>query len=209
MERLKSLQEIMAPDSRTGAFVKFDEKTNEILPIQLEDYHRRLSDIALREQVPEDIRSYFETVKNICLYGWFVYSFFTVSTFLSYIAIEMSLRRRFQNDDPDRKWPFKRLLQEARDRCLISERGFLSIQAEREYHAKLAAELGSLFEQSVADYCSVLVDCLPQLRNSFAHPSSNTILTPGDALSSLTVAAEFINQLFHDPEASTGGIPET
>lgn len=196
MERLKALRDVLRPHPRNEAFVKIVAKTNEVLPMELDDYYRILSAVSLHEHVPEDVRSYFETIKNVCLYGWFVYPFFTVSAFLSYTAIEMALRKSFQTDDPDRKWNFKRLLREAKDRHLISDDGFPSIQAQREYLSMLAAEVGPPFDQYVADYCSILVECLPQLRNSFAHPASNTILTPGDAVSSLAIAAEFINQLF-------------
>ncbi len=196
MERFKALEEVLKPDSRNEAFIKVDPKTNTFVPMGIADYHRRLSEISLKEDAPEDVRSYFETVKNVCLYGWFVYPFFTVSMFLSYAAIEMALQKKFEEDDPHKKWGMKRLLEEARNRGLISDQGFPSINARRESQARLDMELGSPFEERVADYTSILTESLPYLRNSFAHPRSQMILAPGDAVASLAIAAELINQLF-------------
>jgi len=49
------------------------------------------------------------------------------------------------------------------------------------------------------DYLAVLLESLPKLRNSFAHPSGQTIHFPHDATFSLRFAAEFVNQLFPMP----------
>lgn len=200
MESFKQLDEVLKPDPRNEAFVKIDRETGQFVPMSIEDYHRALCGISLKESVPEDVQSYFETIKNVCLYGWFVYPFFTVSEFLSYTAIEMALRKRFDKDDPCKRWGLKRLLQEAKNQGLISDQGFPSIQELRErqakYEARLDIELDSPFEQRVADYTLILIQTLPYLRNAFAHPTSQMILTPSYAISSLTVAAELINQLF-------------
>src|SRR3989304_1559792 len=197
MERLKTLEEVLRPDSRNGAFAKIDLETNEIIPMRIEDYHRGLSTIVLKDQVPDDVRSYFETVKHVCLYGWFVYPFFTLSTFLSFTVIEMALRKRFEKDSLPQKWGLKDLLQEAKKRSLISDEGFSRPRMRREeYYTRLDGELGSSLEQPVADYTSILVESLPYLRNRLAHPTSQMILMPGDAVASLAIAAELINQLF-------------
>lgn len=197
MERFKALEEVLQPDSRSEAFAKIDPVTCEVLSMRLDDYHRRLSEISLKEQVPEDVRSYFETVKNVSLYGWFVYPFFTVSVFLSFTAIEMALRKKFGEDDPHRRWwGLKQLLEEAKHRGLISDQGFPSVQARQGGEAAVDDELGLPFGRQVADYTSILIESLPYLRNSFAHPSSQMILVPGEATSSLRISAELINQLF-------------
>lgn len=204
MERLKKLGELLKPDPRNEAFVTIQRRSGNFRPLGIADYHRSLSTIALNERVPEQVRSYFETVKNTCLYGWFVYPFFTVSVFLSYTAIEMALRKALEDDDPKRKWPFKRLLERAMERHLISEDGFPSVRERKERQEDFSSEVAKKFGlpiQPSTDYCSVLVDCLPSLRNSFAHPALNTILPPGDAVWSLRIAAELINQLFQDSSA--------
>jgi len=202
VERLKMLDAILTPDSRNELFVKIDRQTGDFVPMGVADYHQYVCEITLNNEVPSAIRSYIETIKNVYLYGWFVYPFFTLACFLAYTAIEMGLREKFKNDDPNRKWPLKRLLQEARTRQLISDEGFPSVQTLREQQANLGPALGSPFDRPAADYCSILIETLPHLRNSFAHPKSQTILTPSMAVGSLVVAAEILNQLFKAREPS-------
>jgi len=196
VEYFKALEEVLMPDPRNEAFTKADPSTNNFVPMELDDYHRNLSTISIKEHVPEEVRSYFETIKNVCLYGWFVYPFFTVSIFLSFTAIEMALRTKFEENDPRRRWGLRDLLREGKKQGWISDEGFPSVQARQDYQVQLNDELGLSLSESVADYTSVLVESLPYLRNSFAHPSSEMILGPGDATSSLRIAAELINQLF-------------
>jgi hypothetical protein len=68
---------------------------------------------ALDASVPANISGHFETLKNLCLYGWFVYSFYTAADTLTYSAIEMALRFRFKADDPDGHLRLKELLERA------------------------------------------------------------------------------------------------
>ena len=83
MEQLKGLAEIQEPDSRHQAFVKIDRESGQFVSMRLEDYYQWISTINLKSSVPEDIQGYFETVKNVFLYGWFVYPFYAIATFLS------------------------------------------------------------------------------------------------------------------------------
>lgn len=195
MEQLKGLAEIQEPDSRHQAFVKIDRESGQFVSMRLEDYYQWISTINLKSTVPEDIQGYFETVKNVFLYGWFVYPFYAIATFLSDTAVEMALRRRFQREDPRGKWSLRKLLKEACVRRLIRDEGFPSVQRQREYLAAGAADPEDAHSEP-GDYTSILTDSLPRLRNSFAHPKSQTILVPGQAAATLTVASEVINQLF-------------
>jgi len=204
VESLKALDSILTPDSRNEAFVKVDRETGDFVPMELADYFRYVCEITLKDTIPPDIRSYMETIKNVYLYGWFVYPFFTLAGFLSYTAIEMGLREKFRHDDPMRKWPLKRLLEEAKTRRLISDEGFPSVQTLREQQAYLSQAMGSPFDRQIADYCSILIETIPHLRNSFAHPKSQTILTPSMAVRSLVVAAELLNQLFQAGVSGAG-----
>jgi hypothetical protein len=196
MEELKPLNDVMSADPRMTSFIKLDRATGGFISVELEDYHRSLSAIRLDQAVPDDVRSYFETAKNVCLYGWFVYGFFAVAEFLSYTAIEFALRSRLY-PSATRKVPgLKRLLVQAVAEGLISDEGFASIQRQRRSLDRLKAAGARFDSKSPAKYTNILVDTVPNLRNSFAHPSFNTILTPGDAISSLTRSGELINQLF-------------
>lgn len=196
MERLKPVADVLQPDSRIAAFVRPDPRTGQFVALELEDCHRALAAIELHERVPATVRSYFETAKNVCLYGWFVYPFLAVSIFLSYTVVDMALRDRLGFDHPQRSPGLKELLKQAVALGLISDAGFASIKRSREHMDELEAEIGPISGGAQVDYTSILMDTLPYLRNSFAHPSMQTILTPGDAVSSLQIAAELIDQLF-------------
>src|SRR5947209_2982696 len=147
------------------AFVKPDADTGEFVPTTLEDYHRSLTAIQLHESVPEDVCSYFETVKNICLYGWFVYPFFAIAEFLSYTAVELALRERLYPARKGKAPGLKQLLKRAIDKGLISDAGFASIQRQREYFQELEAHVGPIYSTRRSEYTTILLDTLPFLRN--------------------------------------------
>jgi len=199
MEPLKPLHEIATPDRLSASYVLVNQETGETRPFTITDFHQRLSTIRLGQTVPDDIRSYFETIKNIFLYGWFVYSFYTVAMFLSFIVIEMALREKFRKDDPERKWPFQKLIKEAKSKGFIADEGFVSVKLRRDQLVETFGRADIPWGQPAEDYCEILVKSIPYLRNYFAHPGMNAIALPADASSAMVLAAEFINQLF--PEA--------
>jgi len=200
MENLKPVTEILQPDERNLAFVRPD--TGE--PLTLEEHHAQLKAIQLNPNVPEDVRSYFATIQNLCLYAWFAYDLYAVVVFLCFTAIEMALRKRLpvQGDD---KRTFRPLLQEAIRRNLIKDKGFSHVRRMREVQAndlRMYRQIGTKIPRSTVpkgNYRQILLETLPWLRNKFAHPRSHTVHLPGDALFQLRLAAEFINQLFAAP----------
>jgi hypothetical protein len=196
MERLKDLPDVLIPDSRMTAFRKADTQRGEFVPITLEDLHRSLAAIELHETVPDEVRSYFETAKNVCLFGWFVYPFFTTAVFLSYTAVEFALRVRLPQVPGRRQPGLGKLMKMAITEGLISDTGFPTLQRRRAYIEALGSTGDQKHSEGRAAYTSILRDTFPYLRNTFAHPASLTILTPADATSSLVRAAEIINQLF-------------
>ncbi len=165
----------------------------------LEWDHQELSEIILVKNVPEDIRNYFETIKNECLYARFVYPFYVVADFLTYPLMELALRRRLEGKRARTNRGFKALLKEAIRLGLIREHGFSHIRRMKEQDALLVEAMqnaGIPIAPMGGDYRDVLALYLPKLRNRFAHPEAFPIYTPGLAFFSIQFAAEFINQLF-------------
>ncbi len=190
MEELKRLDEMLKPDERMAGF-----------PWMLETDHKRLSEISLAEPVPEDIRSYFETIKNICLYGRFVYAFYGVADGLTYPLLEFALRERLGVRKKDRGESFRKLLHKAIKRGLIRDEGFSHVRRIRENQAQMEeifkVDGSPVFTPPEKDaYLKILASVLPHFRNNFAHPKHQAIVLPQDALFSIRVAAEFINQLY-------------
>lgn len=94
MERLKKLDEIMAPDSRTTSFVIVNRETGQKREFGISDLHEQVELIKLDEAVPEEVRSEFNVARNLCLYSWYCYSFHNVACLKAYSTIEMALRIR-------------------------------------------------------------------------------------------------------------------
>jgi hypothetical protein len=162
----------------------------------------------LHEGVPEDIRDYSHVVVTLFLYGWLYYPFYTLASERSFFAIEMALRKRLPGKKLDKKGRDRRslgeLLKEARDAGLLRDEGFPSLDNRRataqELNQHMSGILGREPEpQPEVPYVDVLISTSPWLRNRFAHPDMQSILTPGQALDGLILAAEIINQLWIVP----------
>lgn len=197
VEQLKNLNEIFTPDPRASAFPG----------ITLERHYERLSQVVLADAVPEDIRNYFETVKNICLYGRFVYAFYAVAEMLTFPLLELALRVRLRPGKKPRKADFRTLLEQAMRLGLIREEDFSHIRGMKEQQADYAALLAGLkgvriSVPSTGAYLRVLEHALPSLRNLFAHPEFLSIQFPGGAFFAIRFAAEFINQLYGEDSSS-------
>jgi len=189
MEELKALDEVFAPDSRMEGWGT------------LESEHRELSEIRLSDSVPEDIRNYFETIKNICLYGRFVYAFYGVATSLTFLLLEFALKVRLAKGKDQRKGRFKELLRRAIKDGLINEEGFSHIRQLSERQAEmrelLQVEGTPIFTPTETDsYLKILESVLPNFRNRFAHPKHQPIVFPHEARFAIRFAAEFVNQLY-------------
>ncbi|HKV23177.1 MAG TPA: hypothetical protein VJN93_01170 [Candidatus Acidoferrum sp.] len=164
----------------------------------------------LHEGVPEDIRDYFHVVVTLFLYGWLYYPFYTLASERSFFAVEMALRKRLPAKKLDKKGRDRRslgdLLREAKDAGLLRDDGFPSLENRRananELNQHMAEILGHEPESGPqVPYVDVLIQTSPWLRNRFAHPDMQSILTPGQALDGLILAAEIINQLSPTPDS--------
>jgi hypothetical protein len=186
------------------------DPTNDFFSLlTLEKLHEHASHYcALHQGVPEDIRDYFHVVVTLHLYGWLYYPFYTLASERSFFAVEMALRKRLPPRKLDKKGRDRRslgdLLREAKDAGLLRDEGFPSLENRRanaeELSQHVAENLGrGPDRQPEIPYVDVLIGTSPWLRNHFAHPNMQTILTPGQALDGLILGAEIINQLWPIP----------
>jgi hypothetical protein len=199
MEKLKPVSEVLHPDPRNSVFVRLD--TLESLTI--DEHHAEIEAVMLESKVPDEVRSYFATIQNVCLYAWFAYDLYAVVDFLCLIAVEMALRHRFPyaGTGKDRRG-LQNLMDEAVSKNLIREKAFGNVRIMRDNLARdirIRRATAGKFPRSAmpkGNYAAVLRGTMPWLRNHFAHPKGHVILTPGAALSQLRLTSEFINQLF-------------
>lgn len=193
---MKPLADLLEPDSYLKNLVIINHETHESRRFTVTDMHRRLSQIKLNSEVPEEIQRQFATVQNLFLYGWFVEDFLSISAFQALLLAEMALRHRLgyvERNAGDKKPPgLKGLLKEAQQRGLLVDEGFSVIAAQQ-----AQAEPNPLVTGTSDKYVSILVDALPILRNGFAHPSGSMGMG-GSSMSILVIVSELINQLFRD-----------
>src|SRR5947208_3641883 len=110
METLKRAEDVQEPDMRSVCYVRLDTRQ----PVTFHDRYAAIAGIQLGPPVPEEVRSYFATIQNLCVYAWFAYDFYALAVLNCYILIEMALRLRLPNTGTakDRR-TLQDLLQEA------------------------------------------------------------------------------------------------
>src|ERR1039458_3375162 len=189
-ERLRPIECVGEADPRNLIFALIDP-TGSCRPMTLADRHAEIAECVLHEGVQEDVRIQFETAKNIYLYSWFVYRFFTVAEHHSYTCLELALRERLKTEIASGKFGSKMptlrsLLRCAVDYKLIRNEAFANWRNRGELNSRHRAEMEALrkmsennleilaFDYSTVqiteddldwDYANKLVDTLPVLRN--------------------------------------------
>lgn len=191
VEILKDLSELCLADERQKLFVAdFDEVTGACRHWGIEDVYHEAASIELSVNVPDKIKSHFATALNLLVYSWFYYPFNVTAQFMAYTTVELALKEKYGVKRYSKKSSFRTLLDRAVKDGLIKSKGFSHIQNKSSYVPYLGAELHSSGEQ---DYCDVLVEALPYLRNQLAHGSP--MLHPNGG-KSVRICSELINQLF-------------
>ncbi len=123
MVTIKSKEQYFEPDP-----------TNEIFPLLSLDKHYEmvLQYCQIHGDVPEDVRSYFNAIITLYLYGWLYYPFFTLASERSLLAVEMALRKRLPPKKLDKKGRDPRnlvdVLTEAKGAGLVRDEGFPSLE---------------------------------------------------------------------------------
>ena len=205
MERLKSPLELLEPDPRSSAFVKMDATYSEAVPMTVEDFHQWTKYVNVSDHVPEDVRSYVETIKNLFVFSWYHYPFCTLAAFLATTAVEMALRRRYPKPEPDHR-SFSKLLKRAQDDGLLSDERFATLSQRR---PEMAAPVdGQVAETVQPPFAEIVSYSLPRIRNNFAHPGGHWIMPPGPALDMLILSVEVINALW-DHSATARPSPDS
>jgi hypothetical protein len=94
MESLKKLEEVYLPDERYRNRFNLDEATGAITEMGIETIYESVEGLSLNSNVPEAVRSHFETAKNLILYSWFVYYFNAVAAMQAFASLEMAVRAK-------------------------------------------------------------------------------------------------------------------
>lgn len=123
MERMKDLANVLEPDPRNLTFVRVDGQSGEASRLTIADHYELVARIELSAGIPDEIRSSFETVKTLVLYGWLYYPFFAMSHIYTALTVEMALRIRLPKSSKDRRG-LAELFEEADSQGLMPKSGF-------------------------------------------------------------------------------------
>lgn len=211
------------PDARQRLFVRLDRRTGQSRERTIEDQYEAISCHTLNAAVPETIAAHFETARNLYLYSWFVYRFYSVAEQQVLATLEFSLRERF----PDfvaaevKKHPkgiepgLKRLLKHAISSGVVSNKNFVArerwaeVRARSRYkHEKMdemrkagveswienESEIVVTNEDLGFDWLGAFQEIIPTVRNSYAHGSEHLYPTP--VLRTFEMVTEIVNQLY-------------
>ncbi len=216
-DALRSPEEALVADERTGFFVRFDNEG--VRQVSLADRHAEISRYELVKEVPLNVRVHFENARNLYLYSWFVYRFHAVAEEHALGSLEYALRLRlidggFVSAAKGEKMGLADLLKRAKKHDLIRNEEIKSrvrwaTELARDRHSFLQIDAMSragltemvVDDSNVApteddlayDWISVFVESLPQMRNDYAHGSQTLLPT---VLRTFDIVCDLINQLF-------------
>lgn len=219
MERLKKPSELCQPDERNLAFVVLDpEAADGIRPSTPEDRFLEMEALALPAGLPEHITDAFTATRNLWLYGWFHWPFYSFAEMHAYQCIEIALRHRAAQEEKagrlqptKRRLTFAKLLQIAVKDGWITDQGFerfRQVEARRREHEQEMLANG-WFDQplptlSPKEYSERLARIIPEWRNLHAHGEAPTANLFGVTLRTLSWARDIIIQLFAPVSAEPG-----
>lgn len=210
-ELLRPIEYINERDPRTYFFGK-----------TLADYHQDMSVLKLNDNAPQEIVVQFETTKNLYLYGWFVWRFFTVSELHAFTCLEFALRKRYGGIIPKKYYPRQKhpMLQslfqfavdskDVRNEDFETWRRITHKKARSRYeHNKLQEMLANNLKEvelnydevEIEDidrdwnYVEVLNELLPKQRNMHAHGGDHMDMFHGPRRT-IQLISEVINQIY-------------
>jgi len=166
---LRTPKNLMQPDPRNKYISKYETVSGLTQEFTVEDFYGLVKDLSLNDSVPLDIRTQFETCKNLLLYSWFVYRFGTLAQLHAYSTLEYALKEKIKQAGMKVETSLSRLLDKA------IQQGWLP--------------------QLTQERTKIIAIAIPKLRNELAHGSS-TLLSPKDNQLFVQECANLINQLF-------------
>lgn len=174
----------------------------------VEDPQQNIRNIHLIPTVPQAVKSVFQVAKELYVFGYFKYSFFTVSKHYAYLALESAIVNRYELSFPkqvailykDEKETMDFAThQKIWDLCKRKKWNFRKLKVNGEsfpYSRNKIIEW--MFGKGIIGKWEkrVYFENLISLRNSFSHLTSQIIVIPD--CQTLAIVATNINKLFHE-----------
>ena len=87
------LVQLMKKDETFSVFER--PENDHVRPITLEDLQEDVCDIQLIPNIPESIQKVFQYAKDLYIFGYFRYHFFTISQHYTFLALESAIKHRY------------------------------------------------------------------------------------------------------------------
>lgn len=197
------------PILEASEFLKPDSRTDHL---SLEWLQSRMSDIHLIPNVPEAVRLQFQRSKDLFIFGYFRYEFFTISSHYAVLAHETAMKQRYVQSLGE-----KATIAYNSERHEITQPTYFQIselihnlkKSKRIRSACTVLVNGEEFPSTVNQVIEWLVskgiskkwkarmdDLVRKVRNSLSHPEHVQIFMPNWAEGILRQIAYDINELF-------------
>lgn len=198
---------VVSKDEITASFVKIEN--GQSYALTLEDFQNHVAGIQLIPTVPEDVRRIFNCAKDLYIFGYFKYHFFTVSNHYAFLALESAIKNKYnewlgnkailinkKGESIEISTPTYRKIQEF---CFKNRKNWdcnkIKVNGEN-----FPSSMGKLLDWLVKDdiikkWEKNLFDAGIYLRNSLSHLESAKIFSP--SARTLEVVAQDINKLYH------------
>lgn len=199
------MSEITKMDKTLGVFSRFVEGAG------IEELQKDICSIQLVPSVPEDVERVFQHSKDLHIYGFFRYNFFTIAQHYAYLALESTIKNRYYQSFGEKitltnkKGETVKLgridHQTVIDFC--RRRKGWNVRKLKINGEKFAFETRELLDWLVRKKIITMWDrkrCQlgMDLRNRMSHLTHAQILAPGHSAQALRFVANIINKLYSD-----------
>ncbi len=183
----KPVEEILTPSIGSQILVLISSDGTQ-RQATIEDFHARIAEAELNQRVPDEVRSIFETAKNVLLYSWYAHEMCMSAKLTALIAIEYALRYKATQKGIERVGPKKgRPVKKA----MLKELFELAIAREWVYNSDFAR----FHDNKSENYLETIKGSIIDFRNDLAH-GTTTLLQHTTVAWFFSVYACLINVLF-------------
>lgn len=171
-------------------------------PITTDSLQQLFRNWEVRETVPEDVRKQFEVAHKLFVYGYFVYDFYTVASFVSILAVESALIYRF-NSYYRKEFEMTKKTEKTRATTyegvrLLVRKGWRLVD-DPEFRGGFRHLIQWAGRKGLLEEWELYAHTLPRIRATHAHPLFQSVLTIGIAHGVMVKSIELVNKLFATP----------
>jgi hypothetical protein len=202
-DSFRKLCEICKPDTRSEHWAIIDPDMGKFRLIKIEDIYSQLEKIELHKGVPKQVRTHFDTTRNLLLYSWFVYRLMPVAEWHASASLELALKIKSNGKVKG----LKKLIELAIENGWIKNERFSVWRSAKQSYEQRKVMMEEFFNKIKSEstqvhdgefdyeYIEVLKNTIPPIRNVYAHGAN---FLHGGAYLHLEIVSEFINQLFEN-----------